>query len=116
MPFVIGQYITLSNNHTCKGVEGVFRDMCDDLKGEYPKEFKFTGQHPHCRCHVEAKLADLDELNKYSQLSHEEQENYHFDGEVKGMPKGYNDWMQNNAERIENAKKQLCLLYAQKRI
>lgn len=52
MPFVIGQYIALSNNHTCKGVEGVFRDMCNDLKGEYPKSFVFTGWHPHCRCHV----------------------------------------------------------------
>ena len=24
----------------------MFHDICDDLKGRYPKDFKFTGWHP----------------------------------------------------------------------
>ncbi|MDR0754714.1 MAG: hypothetical protein LBF04_04920, partial [Prevotellaceae bacterium] len=38
--FVVGIEINLSNNHTLNGKP--FTDMCDDLKGKYPKDFKFT--------------------------------------------------------------------------
>lgn len=43
---VIGIKISLSNNHTLNGKP--FFDICDELKGIYPKEFKFTGWHPMC--------------------------------------------------------------------
>lgn len=43
---VIGIQIKLSNNHTLNGKP--FFDICDELKGVYPKEFKFTGWHPMC--------------------------------------------------------------------
>lgn len=43
---VIGIRISLSNNHTLNGKP--FFDICDELKGVYPKEFKFTGWHPMC--------------------------------------------------------------------
>ena len=38
MPFVVGIEIRLSNNHPEP-------DICDDLKGVYPKTFKWTGWH-----------------------------------------------------------------------
>ena len=41
--FVVGIEIHLSGNHTCKGVKGDFFDICDELQGKYPKDFKFTG-------------------------------------------------------------------------
>lgn len=49
MDFVVGYEIKLSGNHNCKGVpEGQFHDICDDLKGKYPKDFVWTGWHPLC--------------------------------------------------------------------
>lgn len=51
MDFVVGIKISLSNNHTClnsKGLPEPFTDICDDLQGKYPKDFKFTGWHPFC--------------------------------------------------------------------
>lgn len=49
MDFVVGYEIKLSGNHNCKGVPlGKFRDICDDLKGKYPKDFVWTGWHPLC--------------------------------------------------------------------
>lgn len=43
---VIGIRVSLSNNHTLNGKP--FFDICDELKGVYPKDFKFTGWHPMC--------------------------------------------------------------------
>lgn len=45
-PQVVGIEIKLSNNHTLNGVP--FTDICDELKGKYPKDFVFTGWHPLC--------------------------------------------------------------------
>lgn len=104
IPFVIGQTVKLSNNHTCKGVKGVFFDICDELQGDYPKDFKFVGWHPHCRCYVIAKLPDREEMRKWSRMTDEEQAAYHFKGEVTEPPKNFHDWMEKNADRIENAK------------
>ena len=68
-----------------KIVKGVFYDICDELAGEYPKEFKFVGWHSHCRCFVTAKLADYDEMNKWLVMSEEEKANYVFKGTVKDV-------------------------------
>lgn len=46
LDFVVGIEVKLSNNHTLNGVP--FTDICDDLKGKYPKDFKFIGWHPKC--------------------------------------------------------------------
>ena len=39
--FILGYKIKLSGSHPAK-------DICDDLQGDYPVEFKFTGWHPNC--------------------------------------------------------------------
>ena len=81
-PFVVGIEIKLSNNHTCKGVIGRFVDICDDLAGVYPKDFKFVGWHPHCRCYCVPKQASKEEFMEYQQrlLNGEDVSNYHFKG------------------------------------
>ncbi|MBQ1275908.1 MAG: hypothetical protein IIY15_01710, partial [Flavobacteriales bacterium] len=33
-------------------------DICDHMKGEYPKDFKFTGWHPNCRCVIHPIIPD----------------------------------------------------------
>lgn len=56
MPFVLGYEIVLSNNHNCKGVpKGHFYDICDELAGKYPKDFKWLGWHPNCY-HKDTKI------------------------------------------------------------
>ena len=63
MDFVVCIRVQLSNNHNCRGVpEGAFFDICDELKGDYPKDFKFTGWHPHCRCYATPILKTPEEL------------------------------------------------------
>ena len=51
LDFILGIEVHLSNNHTClnaKGEPEPFYDICDELQGRYPKDFKFTGWHPLC--------------------------------------------------------------------
>lgn len=104
LDFVIGIEIRLSNNHTLNGKP--FHDICDEMVGRYPKDFKFTGWHPQCRCFAIPILADWEEQLKVMDMRDAGQDvsNYHYKGEVTEMPKGYNDWMKDNAERIANAK------------
>jgi len=67
LDFVVGIRIMLSNNHTVldsKGRPQPLVDICDELKGDYPKPFRFVGWHPQCRCQVTPILADYDEYNK----------------------------------------------------
>lgn len=108
MPFVIGIEIKLSNNHTCKGVIGRFVDICDDLAGVYPKEFKFVGWHPHCRCFAIAKMASAEECNDYFDRleAGEDVSNYQFSGKVKELPQNFQNWHTDNADRIARAKSQ----------
>lgn len=52
-PLIAGYEIRLSNNHTVKdprhpGKVLELHDICDELQGNYPPTFKFTGWHPHC--------------------------------------------------------------------
>lgn len=43
--FILGYVVKLSKRHPAP-------DICDDLQGEYPKDFKFVGWHPNCMCYV----------------------------------------------------------------
>jgi len=108
--FVVGIRIELSNNHTClnsKGKPVPFFDICDELQGSYPKEFKFVGWHPHCRCIATAitkteKEAEDDfrrALRGEEKSDPKDSENY-----VGEMPDNFKQWMEDNAERLESAK------------
>jgi hypothetical protein len=45
LPFVLGFKVNLSNAHKVY-------DICDEMTGEYPKEFLFTGWHTNCLCYT----------------------------------------------------------------
>ncbi len=78
LPFVVAQEIRLGKKHPAP-------DMCDDLQGIYPKDFFFTGWHPHCRCFARPVFS--------------------WEGEkVTEMPESFNAWMERNADRIERAR------------
>lgn len=98
MPFVIGIEIKLSNNHPEP-------DICDDLKGIYPKTFKWSGWHPNCRCYQEPVLASPAELDKMLDniLDGADPASVDCAGEVTAMPSVFRVWAKDNAERIERA-------------
>lgn len=103
LDFVVGIEIRLSNNHTCNGVP--LTDICDDLCGRYPKDFKFTGWHPHCRCHVVQILkteAELMEENRAILLGVEPTTDSV--NRVSDVPQAFNEWMKDNTGRMERAK------------
>ena len=103
-PLVIGIEIILSNNHTLNGKP--FVDICDALKGKYPKTFKFTGWHPQCRCVAIPVTPSKEEVIEYAkaQAAGEDVSGWKFKGEVKEMPKAFSGWMKDNAERVERMK------------
>lgn len=98
LPFVLGIEIRISNNHPIP-------DICDEMAGRYPKEFKFTGWHPWCRCYAVAILAKQEEMDAYTKamMNGEDVSNWHFTGSVEKMPKEFTAWMKNNEHRIARA-------------
>lgn len=103
LDFVVGIEVHLSGNHTLNGKP--FRCMCDDLVGKYPKGFKFTGWHPHCRCYTTPILKTPEEMARDTQkLLRGEPVDGHSVNEVKDLPHGFKTWMEENKSRIEGAK------------
>lgn len=97
--FVIGIEIHISNNHPTE-------DICDIFDGKrFPKDFKFTGWHPWCRCYAASVLASQEEMDAYTTaiINGEDVSHWKFTGQVEKMPKEFNKWMKDNQERIEHA-------------
>lgn len=106
MHFVIGIEIKLSNNHPVP-------DICDDLKGIYPKTFKWTGWHPNCRCYQVPVLATHGELDKMLDniLDGKSPNGVKCADEVTDIPKPFVRWARDNTERMEKAKANGTLPY-----
>ncbi len=98
MPFVIGIEIKLSNNHPDA-------DICDDLKGIYPKTFKWSGWHPNCRCYQEPVLASPTEVDKMLDniLDGSDPAGIACANEVTAEPPTFKAWVKDNEERIDKA-------------
>lgn len=103
LDFVVGIQVQTSNNHTCLGQDGKphrFTDICDELAGKYPKDFKFVGWHPQCRCFATPILKTLDEVEEEI----DEEGNYRdlpSVNEVKDVPDNFKQYIADNAARIE---------------
>jgi ribosomal protein S13 len=96
---VTGYEIKLSKAHPVK-------DMCDTLKGKYPKNFVFTGWHPQCFCYATPILLEDDEFDKYIDATLEGKD---FDtskskNTVKNMPSGFHKYVSENKQRISKNK------------
>lgn len=116
LDFVVGIRIKLSNNHTLNGEP--FTDICDWLsapngsnaisgRGCYPKDFKFTGWHPLCRCFIQTIHKTREEIAEdarrirqgLSPLPPSTSKNY-----VGDVPDEFKAWCKLNAARVERAK------------
>lgn len=110
LDFVVGVEIKLSNNHP-------ELDICDQLKGIYPKDFKWTGWHPNCRCYMVPVLATDQELDDMVDriLSGEEPGNLSVESsnEVTEAPESFKKWLEDpkTQERMEKAEAKGTLPY-----
>jgi hypothetical protein len=104
-PQVTGIRITLSNNHTCinprTGKPEPFYDICDELAGDYPKSFLWTGWHPQCRCIILPILIKESEFRKL--IAAEIRGEKYEPKQITELPKVLNDWLRINSNRITNA-------------
>ncbi|WP_312554903.1 hypothetical protein [Empedobacter brevis] len=94
MDFVVGFEIKRSNN--------VFDcDLCDSLKGRYPKSFLFIGWHPNCRCYQIPILKPIemftDELKGAVKSSYSYLGNFQTT-EIKEMPANYKNHLKEKAD------------------
>lgn len=123
MDFVVGIEICLSNNHTIRLQPGEttddpkqlhkdgtpkanavrpLHDICNELKGRYPKTFKFTSWHPHCRCYAVSILKTDEELAKDNErILNGEEPTEGSVNEVKDVPEGFKKWLEENEERAK---------------
>ncbi|MDR2065178.1 MAG: hypothetical protein LBP85_05670 [Prevotellaceae bacterium] len=110
---VTGIRIQLSNNHTCinpkTGKPEPFFDICDELAGNYPKTFMWTGWHPQCRCIMTPILVNASEFRKMTDA--EVAGKQYMPKQIAGMPKNFNDWLRINAKRIAQAQERGTLPY-----
>ena len=108
LDFVIGMRVKLSNNHPVT-------DICDLMADKlFPKDFKWTGWHPNCRCYMEPVLAteaDMDTMLDNILDGKEPTDNLELEGEVTKMPEEFGDWIKANEERMEAARERGTLPY-----
>lgn len=95
---IVGYQIQLSNAHKIV-------DICDDLKGFYPKNFIWKGWHIGCMCQrFTVRKTDkeiIDEINKGLNFPPERSENY-----ISDVPEQFKTYMDENKAKMEGWKTQ----------
>ena len=103
LDFVVGFEVKRSNHEPlCKC------DICEKLKGRYPKHFKFKGWHPQCMCYAvpilmdeetfdENELGDLKAALRGTQYKRLEAKNV-----VVDVPDGVKEWVKEHEEAQAN--------------
>lgn len=98
-PFIRGIRIRLSGNHTLNGKP--FYDICDELQGDYPKSFMWSGWHVKCRCSASPILIPQEEMDKIYKLPEDEYQNYRPKDLITEMPDKFKSWFEQNKDKIE---------------
>lgn len=95
-PDIVGYEVYLSPQHTVY-------DMCDELKGKYPKSFSFLGWHVQCKCNIRPIMKTekefLDEIRRGVVGSPKRSENY-----VGDVPENFKTWVKEHEEKIRAMK------------
>lgn len=92
MDFVVGYEIKLSGSHH-------INDICDQLKGKYPKTFIWTGWHPNDMCYKIPILKTEEEFWAWDGQSEVTTKSVN---EVKDVPDGFKMWIDNNIHRAKS--------------
>lgn len=93
LDFVLGQRIKTSKNHKDE-------DICDELAGDYPKDFTFTGWHPQCMCYCTPIMLEPKEVFRMSREKLEGKPIKPSRGPVTEYPEGFRKWVSDNSEYI----------------
>lgn len=106
--WVKGIRVSLSNNHTSpdsKGRPAPLVDICDQLAGDYPADFKFTGWHPQCRCFATAITCEYSDIREYysRKRAGEDMTGYTPPGTITKPPEQFKKWMADNSDRLAGA-------------
>nr|DAL75644.1 MAG TPA: minor capsid protein [Caudoviricetes sp.] len=106
--WVKGIRVSLSNNHTSpdsKGRPAALVDICDELAGDYPADFKFTGWHPQCRCFATAITCEYTDIRDYYRRKRagEDMTGYTPPGTITEPPEQFKRWMADNSDRLAGA-------------
>lgn len=99
LDFVVGFEVKRSNHEPLCDC-----DICEKLKGRYPKHFKFKGWHPQCMCYAvpilmdeetfdENELGDLKAALRGTQYRKLEAKNV-----VVDVPEGFKEWVKEHTE------------------
>lgn len=92
MDFVVGYEIKLSGSHHID-------DICDQLKGKYPKTFVWTGWHPNDMCYKIPILKTEEEFWEWDGRSEVTTESVN---EVKDVPDNFKQWIDKNIHRAKS--------------
>lgn len=106
LDFVTGYEIRRSNNpYPCQ--------VCQSLVGVYPKDFKWTGWHPNCRCYRVPILAKQEEIDDMIDkiLSEDNVKPLESSQTVEELPDGFQAWIKDNKQRMEAAQDKGTLPY-----
>lgn len=104
LDFVTAIEIKLSNNHP-------IIDICNDLQGVYPKDFKWTGWHSNCRCYMVPVLANQEQIDE---MMSKIMDGESLDGIVQPItdyPGAFKTWIKDNEDRYDAAKAKGTLPY-----
>lgn len=113
LDFIVGVEVKTSKSHKAwldkdwvprfKKSTIIPEEICDTMAGRYPKDFKFIGWHPNCRCYAVPILSNegVEGADWWENPQNE----------VTTTPKKYKDWIADNKDRIENAQKHGKLPY-----
>src|SRR5690554_3391124 len=92
MDFIVGIEVIRSNNpYGC--------DICGSMAGKYPKDFKFVGWHPSCRCRAVPIFASEDEFDDYLDTGKLNSKQV-----VSKVPQGFENWVKSHSEDIKKRK------------
>ncbi|TDX83966.1 hypothetical protein [Epilithonimonas xixisoli] len=96
-PLISGFEIMLSNNteNQC--------ETCKRLAGIYPKWFKWSSWHPHCRCRMIPILITMAERQQLAILTLQRKKSEFKPKFIKDLPPQFISYLQDNKERISNA-------------
>lgn len=94
--FILGYKIKLSDSHPRY-------DICDELMGDYPKDFSFAGWHPNCLCYTVPIVMSEEE---YWSDNREDSPN-----KITDPPENFSKWVYDNSTKIQEAETRGTLPY-----
>ena len=95
-PTIRGVHIGLSHNHPLV-------DICDELQGDYPKDIRFGGWHPFCRCHAVPITISDEEMRYIENWPERNFLAYNSPNAVKKCPDKFYDWLKSHEDAIQAA-------------